>query len=118
MAEILRGGYDIVSDSAGWHWLNGTLFGMSIMARSEDCIRNGLEELADLIDSDDAQSRDAAKMVDRDALLALADEMEHGAMPDCGYFGSGIDAELMGAVSRWVIDCARRIREALGEIDE
>ena len=104
MAEILRGAYDIVSDSAGWHWLNGTLFGMSIVARSEDCIRNGLEELSDLIDPGDAQSRDGAKTVDRDALLALADELET----------DGVDC--YGVSTQYVLDeYARRIREALGE---
>lgn len=70
--------------------------------------------LADLIEPDKGRSADIGKTCDREALLALAEEMEEGAMPDGGDFGSGIDAALMGAVSRWVADCASRIREACG----
>lgn len=62
----------------------------------------------------EAKCPEAAPKCDREALLSLADEMEEGATPDGGSFGGGIDAALMGAVSRWVADCARRIREALG----
>lgn len=52
---------------------------------SYDCVGNGctgchldaFERLADLIEPDECQFRDAAKTVDRGALLALADEI-HG----------------------------------------
>ena len=50
VAGILRGGYDVVSDAYGRFWLNGTLFGLNIMARSEERIRDGLSRLADLIE--------------------------------------------------------------------
>ena len=50
VARILRGGYDVVSDAYGRFWLNGTLFGLNIMARSEERIRDGLSRLADLIE--------------------------------------------------------------------
>ena len=53
IAKVLRGGYDVVSDDFGRFWLNGTLFGMDIMARSEEGIREGLARLADLIDPED-----------------------------------------------------------------
>ena len=52
MAKVLRGGYDVVSDAHGRFWLNGTLFGMDITARSEERIRNGLASIAGLIDPD------------------------------------------------------------------
>lgn len=50
MARVLRGGFDVVSDAYGRFWLNGTLFGVDIMARSEEQIRDGLFRLADLIE--------------------------------------------------------------------
>ena len=50
VARALRGGYDVVSDVGGRFWLNGTLFGLDISARSEERIRCGLRHLADLID--------------------------------------------------------------------
>lgn len=52
VARRLRGGYDVVSDAHGRFWLNGTLFGMDITARSEERIRDGLARLADLINPD------------------------------------------------------------------
>lgn len=100
VARRLRGGYDVVSDSHGRFWLNGTLFGMDITARSEEQIRDGLARLADLIEPDTTSdmtktSEDMTKC-DREALLALADEM---------------DAEKNFVI---VGGYARRIREALG----
>ena len=50
VARALRGGYDVVSDAGGRFWLNGTLFGLDISARSEERIRCGLRHLADLIE--------------------------------------------------------------------
>lgn len=52
IARVLRGGFDVVSDDFGRFWLNGTLFGLDIMARSEERIRDGLSRIADLIDPD------------------------------------------------------------------
>lgn len=84
VAARLRGGYDVVSDAHGRFWLNGTLFGMDITARSEERIRDGLARLADLIDPDCEDGRyegvRTARPVDREALLALADEMARLAM--------------------------------------
>lgn len=107
VARRLRGGYDVVSDSHGRFWLNGTLFGMDITARSEEQIRDGLARLADLIEPSppcefwDAEEQECysvrtVRPVDREALLALADEM---------------DAEKNFVI---VGGYARRIREALG----
>ena len=50
VARVLRGGFDVVSDAYGRFWLNGTLFGVDITARSEEKIRDGLSRLADLIE--------------------------------------------------------------------
>ena len=108
VARRLRGGYDVVSDAHGRFWLNGTLFGMDITARSEERIRDGLARLADLIDPDCEDGRyegvRTARPVDRDALLALADDIDK--QTDGGMFDA------------WLEDghyIARRIREACGE---
>lgn len=50
LAENLRGGYDVTWNANGLFWLNGTLFGMDICARSEEKIRNGLRHLAAFIE--------------------------------------------------------------------
>ena len=89
--------FDVVSDARGRYWLNGTLFGMDISARSEERIRCGMDRLADFIEPKPAESGG----IDRDALLALAAQLD-----DLGV-GRVIDRE----GSRYV---ARRIREALG----
>ena len=105
VANILRGGYDVVSDACGRFWLNGTLFGIDITARSEEQIRDGLSRLADLIepparcphyhsDRHYCSVHEDMALIDRDALLALADEC---------------DSVHMHKV-------ARRIREACGEV--
>lgn len=49
VAERLRGGYDVVND-ANHYWLNGTLFGLDICARSEERVRDGLRKLAECIE--------------------------------------------------------------------
>lgn len=153
LAERMRGGYDVVSDARGRFWLNGTLFGMDITARSEERIRDGLARLADLIEPGDTsqscrgdvdptergidsiyewcrerlEGADGAedylycsimraiedyrhpelatahtvRAVDREALLALADEMSM----------DGMDGLLIP-----MSEYARRIREALGVV--
>ena len=111
VAARLRGGYDVVSDAHGRFWLNGTLFGMDITARSEERIRDGLARLADLIDPDCEDGRyegvRTARPVDREALLALADELEEDA---CWEVQTPGDAS--GA---WRLkDACDRIREACG----
>ena len=52
--------------------------------------------------------------VDRDALLALADEIEYGASSDDGEYHD-LPAIMVAAVARKQMECARRIREACGE---
>ena len=164
VARRLRGGYDVVSDAHGRFWLNGTLFGMDITARSEERIRDGLARLADLIEPgcdlgpswwtsfDERPPEPGAPVLckgkngayyvgkpvtldgertgkvwvprgaeyrspaawrpvdsppcDRDALLALADEMEFdgaGALDDGDW------------CKPLLVEYARRIREACGE---
>ena len=61
VAQNLRGGFDIVGDAGGRFWLNGTLFGLDISARSEERIRCGLRHLAGLIDQDPRAEEIAAK---------------------------------------------------------
>lgn len=49
MSGILRGAYDTCDD--GYHvWLNGTLFGLDICAKTEEMLRSGFRHIADLID--------------------------------------------------------------------
>ena len=50
---------------------------------------------------------------DRDALLALADEIEYGASSDDGEYHD-LPATMVAAVARKQMEYARRIREALG----
>lgn len=64
-----------------------------------------IARLADLIDPGENHFADAGKMVDREALLALADKMQ-------GQQYMREDARFL----RWD-EAARRIREALGEVD-
>lgn len=114
VAARLRGGYDVVSDAHGRFWLNGTLFGMDITARSEERIRDGLARLADLIDPDCEDGRyegvRTARPVDRDALLALADEMERRAdLPSLTVAGQDL------VFSEFLVGYARRVRKACGE---
>ena len=73
------------------------------------------ERLADLIDPDDAQSRDVTKTVDRDALLALADEM--GEMPQCDIcpVTTSCTEYADGCAGAMLRHYARRIRKACGE---
>lgn len=61
LADRLRGGYDVVDDGHRY-WLNGTLFGLDICARSEWEIRDGLRMIADLIDPDTSKFKDVVEM--------------------------------------------------------
>ncbi len=101
VAERLRGGYDVAGGGHRRFWFSGTLFGMNVTAHSEEQIRDGLSRLADLIDPGETSQgcRDTVAC-DRDALLALADELEEETGSVCGV--------CMGKT-------ALRIREALGE---
>lgn len=104
VAERLRGGYDVAGDGHRRFWFSGTLFGMNVTARSEEQIRDGLSRLADLIDPGETSQgcRDTVAC-DRDALLALADELE----------SEGLEGWASGPIH--VGEYARRIREACGE---
>ena len=105
--------FDVVGDACGRYWLNGTLFGMDISARSEERIRSGMLHLAAFIEPAPKCS-EATPKCDRDALLALADEMDRDGRTQ---------RERQKAGERWFIDgldvreYARRIREACGEVD-
>lgn len=100
--------FDVVGDTAGRYWLNGTLFGMDISARSEERIRSGMLHLAAFIEPAPKCS-EAAPKCDRDALLALADTV-HGMGVDC-------DAKENYAFGCTLRAIADRIREALGVCD-
>lgn len=54
---------------------------------------------------------------DRDALLALADEIEYGASSDDGEYHD-LPATMVAAVARKQMEYARRIREACGGVEE
>ena len=98
IAERLRGGYDTFSD--GYHvWLNGTLFGSQMCAESEEKLRNAVKTIADLIEP-----------CDRDALLALADEID--AKSNDGTVNP--DPMKPIASSLDLFGYASRIREAVG----
>lgn len=67
-----------------------------------------LRKLISLIKQDENQFRDVTKTVDRDALLALADDIEHE--------GDDVSYKLrkMGVLDDSFAAFARRIREACG----
>ena len=70
--------------------------------------------LADLIEPGDmSQGRRDIVACDREALLALADEIEYGASSDDGEYHD-LPATMVAAVARKQMEYARRIREALG----
>ena len=58
--------------------------------------------------------RHDSDFIDRDALLALADEIEYGASSDDGEYHD-LPAVMVAAVARKQMEYARRIREACGE---
>ena len=101
IAARLRVPFDVVGHGR-YVALSGTLFGMQLFAGSEDELRCGLRDLADLIDP--------GPKVDRDTLLALADEIEDYADGDGARFGRLIDRDR----AKWY---AHRIREALGVVE-
>ena len=76
--------------------------------------------LADLIDPDCEEGRYSVartvRPVDREALMALADEIEHGASSDDGEYHD-LPAIMVAAVARKQMEYARRIREACGMVD-
>ena len=102
--------FDVVGDGRGRYWLNGTLFGMDVSARSEEGLRDGMAHLASFIEPDSIPDKSdetgrplSEPEIDRDALLALADDIDKQTD------GSMFDA--------WLEDghyIARRIRDAVG----
>lgn len=132
VAARLRGGYDVVSDAHGRFWLNGTLFGMDITARSEERIRDGLARLADLIEPSDRNGElcvhcdyceycDLPKCSDQDGysfkpkgyvdLLELEDRIVRTARQDMEICGDTVPAWYAAGRLEAV---ARSIREILG----
>lgn len=127
VAARLRGGYDVVSDAHGRFWLNGTLFGMDITARSEERIRDGLARLADLIEPGEPKVKCVAEVkVDGEQLEKLV----HDAAVEL----TGIDQERLLAIATmmaadsvrsakqgssvspaYILHAARNIAEACGE---
>ena len=80
-----------------------------------DWVWNDVSNLvADLIEPAQDHFADSGKKVDRDALLALADEIEYGASSDDGEYHD-LPATMVAAVARKQMEYARRIREACGE---
>lgn len=112
--------FDVVGDGRGRYWLNGTLFGMDVSARSEEGLRNGMAYLASFIEPDaipdkpDETGRPLSEPeIDREALLALADEFEDWAEECRKYYAETEQQGLIGEASAYR-DCANRIREAVG----
>ena len=107
--------FDVVGDACGRYWLNGTLFGMDISARSEERIRSGMLHLAAFIEPAPKCS-EAAPKCDRDALLELADEFESGARDARAHkWNEPANAAMAIALADEYEANARRIREACGE---
>lgn len=102
IAARLREPFDIVGHGR-YVALNGTLFGMQILAKKEEDIRRGVLKIADLIDP--------GMTVNGYELLAIADDME--------YVGGRYDAEMRksGVLNDPFARYARRIRKSLGVIE-
>lgn len=116
VAARLRGGYDVVSDAYGRFWLNGTLFGMDITARSEERIRDGLARLADLIEPSGHECvpgecppnvRHDNDRTDQERLLAIATVMAADSVRSAKQ-GSSVSPA-------YILHAARNIAEACGE---
>ena len=116
VAARLRGGYDVVSDAHGRFWLNGTLFGMDITARSEERIRDGLARLADLIEPSGHECvpgecplnvRHDNDRIDQERLLAIATMMAADSVRSAKQ-GSSVSPA-------YILHAARNIAEACGE---
>ena len=93
LAERLRGPFDVFQGPRYWE-LNGSIFGLYIMAGSEELLRYGLAKIADLIDT--------SPTVDRDWLLEIADRLEM-EYPDSRDAAIGV-----------MDDAASEIRKAVG----
>ncbi len=135
VAARLRDPFDVIGQGR-YVSLNGTLFGMQLLASSENKLRAGVRRLADLIDPSGGQnepdvstdsdcstkeghqpdtgghcpkSRPGMSGIDRNALLALADEIAESV----DYRMSR--GEICAPIGIYVLrGYARRIRKALG----
>lgn len=94
----LREPFDVVGQGR-YVALNGTLFGMQLLANDEQTLRNGVKHLAYLIEPEPT--------VDRDALLALARDLEVSIME------SGACGDVVGLV----LNIVKQIRETCGEVN-
>lgn len=106
--------FDVVSDAHGRYWLNGTLFGMDVSARSEEGLRNGMAHLASFIEPDaipdkpDETGRPLSETeIDRERLLAIATMM---AADSVRSVKKGISVSPV-----YILHAARNIAEACGE---
>ena len=77
-------------------------------------MRHSTKEEADAYDAMLKSKSVEIHPVDREALLALADEIEYGASSDDGEYHD-LPATMVAAVARKQMEYARRIREACGE---
>ena len=109
--------FDVVSDAHGRYWLNGRLFGMDITTRSEEGLRNGMAHLASFIDpdtipdnTDETRRKLSEPEIDRDALLALAEEIDRKSNDGT----VNPDPTRPIASSLDLFGYAQRIREAVG----
>ena len=106
-AAALRGCLDGKECWGNW-WkmlLESVAEAVGMTADDNPTAQDFCNRLADLIDPGENHFADAGKMVDRAALLALADELD----------SEGLDGWASGPVGTGRY--ARRIREALGEVD-
>lgn len=114
--------FDVFSDGSGRCWLNGTLFGMDVSARSEEGLRNGMAHLASFIEPGDVSGEvceiegigvgePLPPVVDRDALLSLADDIDRKSNDGT------VNPDPMKPIasSLDLFGYASRIREAVGE---
>jgi len=104
--------FDVVED--GRYWLNGTLFGMDVSARSEEGLRSGMAHLASFIEPDnipdnpdETDSPLSEPEIDRERLLAIATMM---AADSVRSVKKGISVSPV-----YILHAARDIAEACGE---
>lgn len=106
--------FDVVADGRGRYWLNGTLFGMDVSARSEEGLRNGMAHFASFIEPDaipdkpDETGRPLSEPeIDRERLLAIAELMAADSVRSVKK-GSSVSPV-------YILHAARNIAEACGE---
>lgn len=116
IARRLREPFDVVGHGR-YVALSGTIFGMQVMAGSEDALRSGIAQLADLIDPGTEAAGD--KLIEPgaevacDKLIALADEMVEMLRIGADT-GEGLDYKWCRELHDKYV---RRIRDACGVRD-